>query len=158
MLGRHPGGGNGHPLHYSCLENSMDIGTWWATVHGGHKESDTTERLTTHTARPVHRCCRSVPLVSFQGISGDSTPTLTQTGSSRASSSSCGCVSQTPSCGFPCSVPYLDRGQAGCLGVRPSMFCHALTGKTAVTGPALLVQGCHEEETGLEQRLTEPPQ
>ena len=28
-------------LQYSCLENSMDRGAWWATVHGGHKESDT---------------------------------------------------------------------------------------------------------------------
>ena len=29
-----PGEGNGNPLQYSCLENSMDRGTWWATVHG----------------------------------------------------------------------------------------------------------------------------
>ena len=33
-LGRSPGKGNGNPLHYSCLENSMDRGAWWATVHG----------------------------------------------------------------------------------------------------------------------------
>ena len=33
-LGRSPGGGNGKPLHYYCLENSMDRGAWWATVHG----------------------------------------------------------------------------------------------------------------------------
>ena len=32
--GRSPGEGNGNPLHYSCLENSMDGGAWWATVHG----------------------------------------------------------------------------------------------------------------------------
>ena len=32
--GRSPGGGNGNPLQYSCLENSMDRGAWWATVHG----------------------------------------------------------------------------------------------------------------------------
>ena len=31
---RPPGGGNGNPLQYSCLENSMDKGAWWATVHG----------------------------------------------------------------------------------------------------------------------------
>ena len=31
---RSPGEGNGHPLQYSCLENSMDTGTWGATVHG----------------------------------------------------------------------------------------------------------------------------
>ena len=33
-LGRSPGVGNGNPLQYSCLENSMDRGAWWATVHG----------------------------------------------------------------------------------------------------------------------------
>ena len=32
--GRSPGGGNGNPLQYYCLENPMDRGTWWATVHG----------------------------------------------------------------------------------------------------------------------------
>ena len=36
--GRSPGEGNGNPLQYSCLENSMDRGTWWATVHGVTKE------------------------------------------------------------------------------------------------------------------------
>ena len=37
-LGRSPGEGNGNPLQYSCLENSMDGGAWWATVHRGRKE------------------------------------------------------------------------------------------------------------------------
>ena len=32
--GRSPGGGNGNALQYSCLENTMDRGVWWATVHG----------------------------------------------------------------------------------------------------------------------------
>ena len=32
-LGRFPGEGNGYPLQYSCLKNSMDRGAWWATVH-----------------------------------------------------------------------------------------------------------------------------
>ena len=32
-LGRFPGEGNGYPLQYSCLENSMDRGAWWAKVH-----------------------------------------------------------------------------------------------------------------------------
>ena len=36
-LGRSPGGGNGHPLQYSCLEKSMDRGAWQATVHGVEK-------------------------------------------------------------------------------------------------------------------------
>ena len=34
VLGRFPGEGNGNPPQYSCLENPMDRGTWWATVHG----------------------------------------------------------------------------------------------------------------------------
>ena len=41
-LGRSPGGVHGNPLQYSCLENPMDRGGRWATVHGG-AESDTTE-------------------------------------------------------------------------------------------------------------------
>ena len=32
-LGRSPVGGHGNPLQYSCLENPMDRGVWWATVH-----------------------------------------------------------------------------------------------------------------------------
>ena len=35
--GRSPGGGNGNPLQYSCLGNSMDRGAWWAIVCEGHK-------------------------------------------------------------------------------------------------------------------------
>ena len=42
--GRSPGEGNGKPLQYSCLENPMGGGAWWATVHGsqrvGHNSSD----------------------------------------------------------------------------------------------------------------------
>ena len=33
-LGRSPGEGNGYPLQYSCLENSMDRGAWQGTAHG----------------------------------------------------------------------------------------------------------------------------
>ena len=40
--GRSPGEGNGNPFQYSCLENSMDRGTWQATVHGV-AESNMTE-------------------------------------------------------------------------------------------------------------------
>ena len=44
-LGRSPGGGNGNPLQYSCLENPMDRGAWQATVHRV-TQSDTTEHST----------------------------------------------------------------------------------------------------------------
>ena len=40
--GRSPGEGNGNPLQYSFLENTMDRGAWQATVHGVAKESDMT--------------------------------------------------------------------------------------------------------------------
>ena len=45
--GKFPGGGNGNPHQYSCLENPMDRGARWATVHRV-SESDTTE-ATEHT-------------------------------------------------------------------------------------------------------------
>ena len=43
--GRSPGEGNGNPLQYACLENSMGRGPWWFAVHGVTTQSDTTERL-----------------------------------------------------------------------------------------------------------------
>ena len=61
-LGRSPGEGNGNPLQYSCLENPMDGGAWWATVHGGHNESDTTERLHFH-----FHALLGVPILSEKG-------------------------------------------------------------------------------------------
>ena len=62
--GRSSGEGNGNPLQYSCLENPLDRGAWWATVHG-LTELDTTERLTLllfkiqkfFLAVPGLRCC-----------------------------------------------------------------------------------------------------
>ena len=44
-----PGGGNGNPLQYSCLENPIDRGAWWVAVHRVTKESDKTEDTHTHT-------------------------------------------------------------------------------------------------------------
>ena len=44
-LGRSPGEGNGNPLQYSCLGNTMNRQAWWAIVYGVVKESDTTEWL-----------------------------------------------------------------------------------------------------------------
>ena len=41
-LGRSPEEGNGNPLQFSCLENPVDRGACWATVHGVAKESNVT--------------------------------------------------------------------------------------------------------------------
>ena len=45
---RSPGLGNGTPLQYSCLENSMDRGAWWASPWS-HRELDTIEHTLTHS-------------------------------------------------------------------------------------------------------------
>ena len=51
--GRSPGGGNGNPLQYSCLENPVDRGVWRATVHGVAKSRT---RLSTaqRSGHPFH--------------------------------------------------------------------------------------------------------
>ena len=50
--GRSPGEGNGNPLLYSCLENPMDGGAWWATVHGVAKSRT---RLSDFTSGPLEK-------------------------------------------------------------------------------------------------------
>ena len=54
LAGRFPGGRDGNPFQYSCLENSMDRGAWWASVQGGHNESDMTDCMHTHTHTRTH--------------------------------------------------------------------------------------------------------
>ena len=46
--GRSPGGRNGNPLEYSCLENTMDRGAWRATVHRVAKSQTQLKQLSTH--------------------------------------------------------------------------------------------------------------
>ena len=48
--GRSPGGGNGNPLPYSCLENPMDRGAWWAIVHVVTKSGTQLKWLSMHTS------------------------------------------------------------------------------------------------------------
>ena len=54
-LGRSPGGEHGNPLQYSCLENPMDRGAWWATVHGVAKSQKGLKQLSMHA--PVSYFC-----------------------------------------------------------------------------------------------------
>ena len=57
--GRSPGEGNGNPLQYSCLENSMDRGAWLATVHGVAK---TRTRLSDFTITKMTKRLRNTSL------------------------------------------------------------------------------------------------
>ena len=68
-LGRSSGEGNGNPLQYSCLKNSMDRGAWQATVHRVAK-LDTTERLILSFSQLTYRLPRSRAnhLVGGQGV------------------------------------------------------------------------------------------
>ena len=64
--GRSPGGGHSDPLQCSCLENPMDRGAWWATVHGDHKHDQVTNSLTFNPAtldvwRWAVPCCGGCP-------------------------------------------------------------------------------------------------
>ena len=55
-LGRSPGGGYNNPLQYSCLENPMDRGAWWATVHRVAKSWPCLKGLSTHACRHATVC------------------------------------------------------------------------------------------------------
>ena len=54
-LRRSPGGGHGNPLLYSGLENRMDRGAWWATVHRVTKSGKGLKQLTTHACMYMWR-------------------------------------------------------------------------------------------------------
>ena len=47
--GRSPRGGHGNPPQFSCLENPMDRGVWWATVHRVAKSWTRLKQVSTHT-------------------------------------------------------------------------------------------------------------
>ena len=52
--GRSPGGRHGKPLQYSCLENPLDRGAWWAIVHGVTKSQTQLKQLRSHIC-PDHQ-------------------------------------------------------------------------------------------------------
>ena len=52
--GRSPGGGRGNPLQYSCMENLMDRGACWATVHGVIKSETRLKQLSKHAYTHTH--------------------------------------------------------------------------------------------------------
>ena len=52
-IGKTPGRGYGNPLLYSCLENPIDRGAWWATVHGVTKSRTRPKRMSIHTRDKV---------------------------------------------------------------------------------------------------------
>ena len=58
--GRSPGGRNGSPLQYSCQDNPMDRGAWWATVHGvAQSQTRLSDWARTHRDYSVARFCLS---------------------------------------------------------------------------------------------------
>ena len=60
QLGRSPGGGNGNPLQYSCLENPLDRGAWRAGVHEVTKSDVTEHTRTQKEAQRVSVSCTSL--------------------------------------------------------------------------------------------------
>ena len=76
----HSGEGNGNPLQYSCLENSVDGGAWWAAVHGVAQSRTQLKRLSMHACigegngNPLQYSCLGNPRdrgawwVAFYGV------------------------------------------------------------------------------------------
>ena len=65
---RSPGGGNGNPLQYCCLENPMDRGAWRAPVYEVAKSWTWLKRLSTHTVFMEKRTCGNSYTVSILGL------------------------------------------------------------------------------------------
>ena len=144
------GEGNGTPLQYSCLENPMDGGTWWAAVHGVTKSQTLTERLHFHfslsligegNGNPLQCSCLENPRDGgawWAAVSGaaQSRTRLKQLSSSSSSSSSgvrtrkvCACL-VAQSCltlcdPMDCSPPGFSV-QVDSPGKNTGVDCHAL--------------------------------
>ena len=67
-LGSSPRGGHGNPFQYSCLENPMDRGAWWAIVYGVAKELGTTEMTQQAQGYNKYRDYTHYLVVTYNGI------------------------------------------------------------------------------------------
>ena len=71
---RSPAKGNHYPLQYSCLENPMDRGVWWATVHGVPKSWTRLRQQHTHTSHCILNNCHKSPVVDSLWTDSEHTP------------------------------------------------------------------------------------
>ena len=73
--GRSPEEVNGNPLQYSCLENPMDRGTWWATVHGvarvWHNLATKLPPPSPHSHHAVHKVSRTYSFYNWRFVPFD---------------------------------------------------------------------------------------
>ena len=72
--GRYPEEGNGNPFQYSCLENPMDRGAWWAAVHGVAQSGQSKQQKAVYQPKCIiisyillSPCGKVVPLLSGYG-------------------------------------------------------------------------------------------
>ena len=106
-LGRAPGGGHSNPFQYSCLENPMDRGAWWATVHGVTKSQTQLKSKTKVAAGLVFL----QPLLGLQMLPFSVEPSSWETAAS-APSLLCACTSLVSRCVLT-SSPYKNTSQMG---------------------------------------------
>ena len=85
-VGGSPGGGNGNPLQYSCLENPMDRGTRWATVHGFAKSQTQLSTCVCTRAHTHTSVTNSIPTedIEHRGFGHSRQVAWTQTPHSRS--------------------------------------------------------------------------
>ena len=101
--GRSPGEGNGHPLQYSCLKNSMDRGTWRAIVHGVTKSQ--TQLNDFHFQEPSMSSQVALEVKNPSAIAGHIRDSGLICGSGRSPGKGCGNPLQ-----YSCLKNSMDRG------------------------------------------------